>query len=151
MLHVRSPSSDVDEHCARYATIEHPHGDAAYERAAMRRREHFEKMRIRELVPMVSVIRRDEDQPAWISVVEVKRDVMSRARVEAMVAARDLLTRGRDALRAARLRLGEDVTAPKDSVIAQVHASGGAAGLPEEALDAVEEALLGGLLEVVAT
>lgn len=63
MLHLRLPDSSIDEHCARYATIEHPLADADYERAAMRRREHFEQMRIRALVPMVSVLRRNDGQP----------------------------------------------------------------------------------------
>ena len=105
MLHVRLPDASIDEHCARYATIQHPLGDASYERAVLRRREHFEKMRIRALQPTVTVVRRDDDLPGWISVVEVDGTAMSRARVDAMVAARDLIARGRGALRAARLRV----------------------------------------------
>jgi hypothetical protein len=115
----------------------------------MRRREHFERMRIRALRPMVSVVRRDEGQPGWISVVEVSGTAMSRARVDAMVAARDLVARGRDALRAARLRLAEGAAVPTDDVVSSVHASGSAATVAEDALAKVEEALLAGQLVIV--
>jgi SAM-dependent methyltransferase len=149
MLHLRLPDGSIDEHCARYATIEHPHGDADYERAAMRRREHFERMRIRALVPMVSVVRLDDARPGWVSVVEVGGSPMSRARVDGMMAARDMVARGRDAVRAARLRVPEGVAVPRDAVVSVVHASGCASTLPDEALEKVEEALLAGQLEIV--
>jgi len=149
MLHLRLPDASIDEHCARYATIEHSFGGADYEHAAMRRREHFEQMRIRALLPMVSVVRHNLDQPGWISVVEVGSSPMSRSRVDAMLAARDLLTRGRGALRTARLRVPEGIAVPTDDVVSLVHASGSAATLPDAALAKVEEALLAGLLEIV--
>ncbi len=151
MLHVRNPDTSVDEHCARYASVEHPLGDAGYERALMRQRDHFEKMHIRALQPTISVIRRDDDQPGWISVVEANGTPMSRARVDAMIAVRDLVARGRDAVRAARLRVPEGVAPPADPVLAIVHSSGSAATLAEDALDEVEEALLGGQLEIVGS
>ena len=66
---------------------------------------------------------------------------MSRARVDAMVAARDLIARGRGALRAARLRVPEGVAVPPGACCRWWHASGGAATLTEEALASVEEAL----------
>jgi SAM-dependent methyltransferase len=149
MLHLRLPDGSIDEHCARYATIEHPLADADYERAAMRRREHFEQMRIRALVPMVTVVRRNDAQPGWISVVEVGGSPMSRARVDAMLAARDLVARGPEAVRAARLRVPEGVAVPVDGVVSAVHATGRATALSDEDLAKVEEALLGGQLEVV--
>jgi hypothetical protein len=148
MLHLRVEDSSIDEHCAKYASIEHPFADAGYERAAMSRREHFEKMRIRALAPMVSVVRRADDQPGWISLVEVGRTSMSRVRVDTMVAARDLVARGREAVRGARLRVPEGIAVPPDDVVSVVHASGSASALPEEALGKVEEALLAGLLEI---
>ena len=149
MLHLRSADTGIDEHCARYATIEHPLGDADYERAAMRRREHFEQMRIRALLPMVSVIRRHDGQPGWLSVVDVGSMPMSRARVDAMIAARDLVARGPGAVQAARLRVPEGVAAPPDDVLAAVRAAGGATTLSDEVLAKVEEALLAGQLEIV--
>jgi SAM-dependent methyltransferase len=149
MLHLRLADASVDEHCARYGTIEHPLGDGSYEAAVMRRRDHFEKMRIRALQPMVSIVRQDEDKPGWISVVDVSGTTMSRARVDAMVAVRDLVTRGHDAVRAARLRVPEGVTVPADGVLREVHASGSAAALADDALADVERALLAGRLEIV--
>jgi SAM-dependent methyltransferase len=149
MLHVRLPDASIDEHCARYATVQHPLGDASYERALIRRRDHFEKMRIRALQPTVTVVRRDDDLPGWISVVEVDGTAMSRARVDAMIAARDLIARGRDALRAARLRVPEGVAVPPGGALSTVGASGSASTLTEEELANVEEALLAGQLQVV--
>jgi SAM-dependent methyltransferase len=150
MLHVRNPDASIDEHCARYASVEHPLGDASYERAVMRLRDHFEKMRIRALQPTISVIRRDDGQPGWISVVEANGSPMSRARVDTMIAVRDLVARGREAVRAARLRVPEGAAPPADPVLSIVHAMGSAATLAEESLDKVEEALLGGQLEIVS-
>ena len=147
-LHLRVPDASIDEHCARYATIEHPMGDAEYERAVMRRRQHFEQMGIRALQPMVSVVRRNEDQPAWMSTVEVGGGAMSRARIDAMFAARDLVARGPDAVRAARLRVPQGVSVPEDDVVSAVSATGSAATVPDEALARVEEALLAGQLEI---
>ena len=151
MLHLRLPDASIDAHCARYATIEHPLGGVDYEVAVMRRREHFEKMRIRALQPMVSVVCRNEGQPGWISVVETNGTAMSRARVDAMVAARGLVARGPDAVRAARLRIPEGIAVPSDGVVSAVHAAGNAAAVADESLAKVEEALLAGQLEIVAS
>jgi SAM-dependent methyltransferase len=150
MLHLRMPEASVDAHCARYGTIQHPLADAAYELAVLRRRDHFEKMRIRALLPMVSVVHHNVGQPGWISVVETNGTAMSRARIDAMVAARDLVARGREAVRAARLRVPEGVAVPPEGVVYAVHAAGGAAAVTDEMLEKVEEALLGGQLEIVA-
>jgi len=149
MLHLRLPDASVDAHCARYATIEHPLGDADYERAAIRRREHFDRMHIRALQPMVSVVRRHEGHPSWLSVVDVGGTAMSRALVDAMFAARDLVARGPESVRAARLRVPEGVAVPSHDVVSVVHASGSATTLSDEELEKVVTALLGGQLEVV--
>jgi SAM-dependent methyltransferase len=149
MLHLRLPDSSIDEHCARYGTVEHPLGDASYEQAVMRRRDHFERMRIRALQPMVTVIRRDDDQPGWISVAQVNGTGMSRTRVDAMVAVRDLLARGPQAVRAARLRVPEGLPVPTEGVLAAVHAAGTAARVSDDGLAKVEEALLAEQLAIV--
>jgi SAM-dependent methyltransferase len=62
-LFLQSRGADIDEHCARYALVRHSEPDGGYEEAAMRRREHFERMRIRALQPMLTVVRRGPQRP----------------------------------------------------------------------------------------
>jgi SAM-dependent methyltransferase len=107
--------ADVDEHCARYATIGHAWQDEAYERDAMRRREHFERLRIRSLRPTFTIVRRDREGAAlgWTSTVQGRNLAEarpSREQIAAVIRARDLVAQGPDALRAATLRLHEGVT-----------------------------------------
>jgi hypothetical protein len=95
--------------------------------------------------------------------VDTRNSPMSRARVEAMFAARDLVARGPDALLATRLRKPEKVPLPPSETLAAVNASptvGAAVALlcettgrhpaetTPEVLAAVVEALLAGQLEI---
>ena len=161
-LFLQSGGGDIDEHCARYASIAHARLDDEYERASMRRRDHFERMRIRALQPMVAVVRRDGPELAWTSIVETRGSPMSRARVDAMFGARDLVARGPAALLPARLRAPEKIALPDseilaavvacdsvDAAIARLCAATGrhAAETAPEVLACVVEALLAGQLE----
>jgi methylase of polypeptide subunit release factors len=102
--------ADIDEHCAAYATIGHPLRDDACERDAIRRREHFERTKIRSLRPTFTVVRRDapDGPPGWTSTVQGRAfaDARStREQLDGLVAARDLVAKGRAAVQSARLRL----------------------------------------------
>jgi SAM-dependent methyltransferase len=162
LLLLQSPRGNLEEHCARYASIAHPSLGEDYERAAMRRRDHFERMNIRALQPSVAVVRRGAASLAWGSVVDVGNTPMSRPKVEAMLAARDLLGRGEDAVLAARLRVPDKAPALTDPILrAVVEAASVAVAIEaltrapasvktEEVLERVTQALLSGQLEVTA-
>jgi hypothetical protein len=112
--------TDVDEHCAGYATVGHPWQDEAYEQAAIRRRDYFDRAGIRALRPTFTVVRRGPPLPAWTATVQGRhpREVrVSRAPIDAMIAARDLVAQGRGALKTARLRVpvGVSLSQPGDT------------------------------------
>jgi len=107
--------ADVDEHCAAYATIGHPLRDDACERDAIRRREHFEKTKIRSLRPTFTVVRRDLPGRGvgWTSTAPGRTFAgarPSRRQLDALIAARDLVALGRGAVEDARLRVPRGVS-----------------------------------------
>jgi methylase of polypeptide subunit release factors len=189
--------ADIDEHCTRYATIGHAFRDDAYEREAIRRREHFEQAKIRALRPTFTIVRRDLPGAGagWTFTVQGRRLAdahPSREQIEGLFAARDVVTRGRQALGNATLRLtsgarfaqrgeGDEVevsfpggglcgpmtvNAGTVRLVGFVHEAGRVedgiaafaegdgetlAELRDTALEAVEFALLHGLLEVASS
>ena len=162
-LLLQSRGSDIDEHCARYALVRHPDLDDGYEEAALRRREHFERLRIGTLLPVLTVVRRGAERAAWSSVVDVGQAPLSRARIDAMFAARDLVSGPDEALLSAKLRVPEKGGFPADEVLGVVNVCSDVrdaiAGIVEtdgratsevqaEVLDRVKQALLAGHLEV---
>jgi SAM-dependent methyltransferase len=115
LLVVLAESPDVrDDHCKHYATLLEPSMGEAWEREAIRRRDHFERLDLRELRSSLTVVRRSWDGVAgWISVVPSRRFAsarITRQRLDAMIAARDLDATGTQALRVARLRVADSVT-----------------------------------------
>jgi hypothetical protein len=94
--------------------LDHMALDDEYERHAMKRRDHFERMKIRELRLTFNVLRRSADgAPGWTSVLKARDFAqvdVTRERVEKMIAARDVVAGGPEALMAARLRVPEGVT-----------------------------------------
>jgi SAM-dependent methyltransferase len=115
LLLVVADSPDVrDDHCVHYATLLEPAMDEAWERDAIRRRDHFERIGLREITSAFTIVRRSWDGvPGWLSVAPSRRFStarVTRERIEAMVAARDLDASGAQALRVARLRVAEGVT-----------------------------------------
>jgi len=115
LLLVLADGPDVrDEHCVHYATLLEPSMDEAWERNAIRRRDHFEGIQLCEIRPAFTVVRRSwDDVPGWTSVAPSRRFSSARVtrdRIEAMIAARDLDASGVQALRVARLRVADGVT-----------------------------------------
>jgi SAM-dependent methyltransferase len=123
VLVLQSPGGDLDAHCARYASVTRDRLDDEYESATLRRREHFERLRVRALQPALAVVRRGPRELSWASTVDTAGSPMSRARVEAMLAARDLLSRGSNALLEARLRLPEGARGPASAILTLVDGS----------------------------
>ncbi len=104
---------DLDEHCAWYALGEHPGDLAAYERKASLRREHLERMGIRALRLAFNVIWRGPVAPGWTSSVEARpltKVRVTSARIGRLLAARDLVAGGREALLRASLGVPEGAT-----------------------------------------
>jgi SAM-dependent methyltransferase len=120
--------TDIDEHCSRYATIGHVWQDEAYERNAMRWREHFARTRIRALRPTFTVVRRDPAGASlgWTWTVQgrtLAETRPSREQLDRLIAARDLVARGRSAIRQATLRLAGGVTFAQRGESDEVEAS----------------------------
>jgi hypothetical protein len=113
-LHVLHGKGSVDENCAQYATLMHPTLDDAWERAALQRRDHFEKLRVRAMRPSFTILRRPAEGARGWTVTEesdrVGKASVTRAELDARAAAFDLAQQGPEALRAARLRVPEGVT-----------------------------------------
>jgi SAM-dependent methyltransferase len=106
--------ASIDEHCTRYATLMHPTLDEAWERIALRHRDHFDKLRMREIRPSFTIVRRSTDgSVGWTMTEESLRfgkAWVTHAKLEAMAVAFDLAQRGTEALRAARLRVPDEVS-----------------------------------------
>jgi SAM-dependent methyltransferase len=103
-----------DERCERYATLVHPTLDDEWERMVFARRDHLERLRLLAFRPSFTVVRRSTQNRAvgWTSVVEAPRLTtakVTRAHLDALVAARDLEAGGTDALRKAWLRVPSGV------------------------------------------
>jgi SAM-dependent methyltransferase len=108
VLELLAEDTDVDGHCARYASMAHATLGEAYERDAIRRRDHYERMGILALRPTVIVVRRGGAGHAWHSVVSIAPGAgMSRARIDAMFAAHDEIAAGRVEGELTVERLGE--------------------------------------------
>jgi hypothetical protein len=114
LLLVVSEAADVrDDHCVHYATLMEPAMDEAWELHAIRRRDHFERIRLKEIRSAFAIVRRSWDGvPGWTSLAPSRRFSsarVTRERIETMVAARDLDASGPQALRVAKLRVAEGV------------------------------------------
>ena len=115
LLLIAADTQEVrDERCDHYTTLVEPSLDEAWERHAIRRRDHLERIQLREICTAFTVVRRSWDGvPGWTSVAPSRRFAkasVTRGRIEAMVAARDLDAIGAQALRVSRLRVAEGVT-----------------------------------------
>lgn len=104
----------LDQHCEHYATQTRPTLDAEWERLVLERRDHFERMRVRQLRPSFNVVRTAAAGTSpWTSVVRSRSFVqarLTRARLDALIAARDLEASGTAALCKARLTVPADVS-----------------------------------------
>ena len=103
VLLLRTPETNLDEHCTWYAANDHRTLGPEFARLATTRREHFERMKIRALHPTFNVIERAARRPAWTSTVDIRAiggvahaAVVTSARIDKLIAARDLLVHGDD-------------------------------------------------------
>jgi SAM-dependent methyltransferase len=117
VLLLKYPPRDLDDYCTRYAAIEHPQLGADFGRAAMHRREHLENMGIRGLMVTLVVIQRNAEGLRWSGALDVPAqdsDCVNSARIDKLVAARDLLAAGVPRLLTTRLQVPEGTVFAKE-------------------------------------
>jgi methylase of polypeptide subunit release factors len=110
VLVLEAPGSGVDVVAVAYAAGIHPDLGAEFEAAALLRRQHFERMGIRDLTPSLVVIERIADGArGWTSTLRTEpfsRLSFSSERIDKVIAAR-ALAKSRDRVMAATLRVPE--------------------------------------------
>jgi len=110
VLILKYPSRGLDDFCTRYAAIEHPRLGDSFERKAVLRREHLEKVGVGGLTLTLIVIQRNSNGLRWADTLEVPAadaDGIPSTRIDKLISARDLLAETPDKLLAARLRVPE--------------------------------------------
>ncbi len=114
LLILQCPASSLNDYCAIYAAADHPHLDADYERDALMRREHLEAMGIRGLRVAINILQHAAGPPTgWTSAVDIQgagQIILTSERIDKMIAARDLASRGERAMLAAKLRIPDGTT-----------------------------------------
>lgn len=118
LLILKAKTVSLDEHAVSYAAAFHPTLDAAFEREAIRRREHLDEVGTRGLTPALTIARRSAHGAGFAEAVSVQSlagHALTSARIERMLAARDLVTdRGR--LLSATLRVPEETIFTQEQV-----------------------------------
>jgi SAM-dependent methyltransferase len=119
LLLLRFPETDLDDHCARYAAASHPGLGRSFERRARSLRSHLERLAVRELRLTLNVIHRRDGGPAWSATLDVprrSRRLVTSARIDKLIAARDLLAGSAEHLLEATLRAVDGVVAAEHSI-----------------------------------
>jgi len=108
VLLLRSVTSDLDEWCSGYAAIEQRSLGEAFEKRALERREHFDRVGITTLRMTFNVIVRTGASKGWTRTVDIlplSRAEANGTHIDALVATTNLMQQGDDNVLAARLRL----------------------------------------------
>ena len=116
---LQCPASSLNDYCAIYAAADHPNLGAEYERDALARRNHLEAMGIRGLRIAINILQHAAEPPTgWTSAVDIQgagQIILTSERIDKMIAARDLATRGERAMLDAKLRVPEGTTSSKSA------------------------------------
>jgi SAM-dependent methyltransferase len=111
VLILQCPGSALNDYCAIYAAADHPNLGAEFERDTLLRRDHLEAMGIRGLRIAINILQQAAEAPTgWTSAVDIQgagQIILTSARIDKMIAARDLAIRGERAVLAAKLRVPE--------------------------------------------
>ena len=114
VLILQCPGSSLNDYCAIYAAADHPNLGAKFERDTLLRRDHLEAMGIRGLRIAINILQHAPEPPTgWTSAVDIQgagQIILTSERIDRMIAARDLATRGERAMLAARLRVPAGTT-----------------------------------------
>jgi methylase of polypeptide subunit release factors len=118
LLLLQMPPSNLDVQAAAYAAGLHRGLGRAFEDEALLRREHFEKMGIRALIPAFAVIERSGGAPGWTHAIGIQgpgQVSLTSERIDKMVTAR-AVARERERLLAAQLRVPEGTVLLQEQV-----------------------------------
>jgi SAM-dependent methyltransferase len=114
ILILQCPGSSLNDYCAIYAAADHPNLGIEFERDTFLRRDHLEAMGIRGLRVAINILQHSAEPPTgWTAAVDIQgagQIILSSARIDKMIAARDLASRGEQAMLAAKLRIPEGTT-----------------------------------------
>jgi SAM-dependent methyltransferase len=119
LLLLRFPETNLDDYCARYAAAAHPGLGRAFEHKARTLRSHLERLAVRQLSLMLNVVQDRGGGPAWsatLDVPRVSRKLVTSARIDKLVAARDLLAGSDSRLLGTALRAVEGVIAAEHGI-----------------------------------
>jgi SAM-dependent methyltransferase len=109
LLILQCPPSNLDDYCTTYAAAAHPTLGSSFENDAILRRDHLEDIGVRGLRLTLNVIQHCSEAPTgWTAAADIPAPgqiVFTSERIDKLIAARDLVTRGARALLAARLRV----------------------------------------------
>jgi SAM-dependent methyltransferase len=111
VLILQCPGSSLNDYCAIYAAADHPNLGAEFERDTLLRRDHLEAMGIRGLRIAINILQHAAEPPTgWTAAVDIRgagQIILTSARIDKMIAARDLAIRGESAMLTAKLRVPE--------------------------------------------
>ena len=134
VLVVQAPAMDLDDHCMLYAA---PSDYAEFARVVVAWRAHYERTHVKELRLAVTILSKVEAPFGWTSTAESPRFAgvpAKSARIDLMIAARDLTARGPDALLNARVRIVPGVTFTLDRAVKEGSEALMLVRFPEDAL-----------------
>jgi hypothetical protein len=128
LLVIEGEARSVDEACVADSMCEDPSLGPSYQRAVELRCRHFERLGVRRLVDTLCIVRRRAQERPWTTTVPVaplREARVTRAHVDSLIAANDLLARGDEALLSARVRLpaGTAFVGGEDGVVAHFRRS----------------------------
>src|SRR5262249_21777771 len=112
LLLLRFPQTDLDDYCARYAAAAEPGLSVRFDRHAGRLRAHLERLSVRGLQLTLNVVRRNDGGPTWSATLDLPRSSarhVTAARIDALIAAHDLLAGSDQGLLASTLRAVDGV------------------------------------------
>ncbi len=110
------PAMDMDEYCVRYSSVECAMQIEEYDKRVTGRREHLEKIGLKSLHPALIVVQKRCSGTEWRDSVIAPISSWQRisgGSIRTMLAVRDLLAEGLDALLASPLNFAPGLTALK--------------------------------------
>jgi SAM-dependent methyltransferase len=137
VLLLKFPPRELDDYCTRYAALEHPELGADFARAAVQRRQHLENMGIRGLMVTLVVVQHTAEGIRWSAALDVPAadaEWVTSARIDKLVAARDLLAEDSPRLLAARLRVPEGTVFAREYLLGKPVPPKVSVRFPREAL-----------------
>jgi SAM-dependent methyltransferase len=119
LLLLRFPATDLDDHCARYAAAARPGLGPTFEREARCLRSHLERLGVRELRLTLNVIQRRDGGPTWSATLDLPRSatrLVTSARIDKLIATRDLLAGANERILQTTLRAVDGVVGAEHSI-----------------------------------